>query len=387
MKKYLLVLFIVLVFSSLAFAILDITHLGLQGPGGSSNIVYGETVRVKAVTDPLLPTPYGFYVNEPTVNQVMVHYYDEQDPAHENSEYLGSEVHPVENIKSFSSTSSSWITGTFTLLESPTGIAKSIQVMLGVWAGESIEYGPIVCSYIPVGEYSAINNGPLDFFVYLDNEGSPLPVTLSSFTAQFTNGKPTLYWTTQSETNNAYWNIYRSISQNMGQAIQINYGDMILGQGTVTEPTYYSYTDNFPVLENTTYWYWLESVDDGGETEMFGPISLTVPLGGGNNGTPAMPDDYGLKQNFPNPFNPDTRINFALGYNSQVQLTIYNIKGEKVKTIFEGYVERNDDGETFVQTAYWDGKDKNGKYVGTGVYLYRLRTNKTDYMKRMLLMK
>ena len=210
----------------------------------------------------------------------------------------------------------------------------------------------------------------------------PLPVTMSSFTAQFINGRPTLYWTTESETNNMGWNLYRSISQNMGQGILVNAGGLIPGQGTTSEPTDYIYTDHNGVTENSIYYYWLESVDYGGETEMFGPISLTIPLGGGNNGTPATPDDYGLKQNFPNPFNPDTRINFALVEDSPVQLVIYNIKGEKVKTIFEEFVPAD-----MVQTAYWDGKDESGKNVATGVYLYRLRTNKTDYMKRMLLMK
>ncbi len=209
----------------------------------------------------------------------------------------------------------------------------------------------------------------------------PLPVTLSSFTVVL-SGQPVIYWTTQSETNNAYWNIYRGISQNLGQAIQINDGDMILGQGTSTEPTDYSYIDNYPILENTTYWYWLECVDNAGEADILGPVSLFVPEGNGNNGTPATPDDYGLKQNYPNPFNPDTKINFALVEDSPVRLTIYNIKGEKIKTIFDDFVSAD-----MVQTAYWDGKDESGKKVASGVYLYRLRTNKTEFNRRMLLMK
>ncbi len=209
----------------------------------------------------------------------------------------------------------------------------------------------------------------------------PLPVTLSSFNVNL-SGQPIINWTTQTETSNAYWNIYRGISQNMGQAIQINYGDMILGQGTATEPTNYTYTDNYPILESTTYYYWLECVDNAGEADLLGPVSLFVPEGNGNTGTPASPDDYGLKQNFPNPFNPDTRISFALVENSPVRLTIYNLKGEKIRTVFEGYVEAD-----MVQSAYWDGKDENGKTVATGVYLYRLKTNSTSYSKRMLLMK
>ncbi len=210
----------------------------------------------------------------------------------------------------------------------------------------------------------------------------PLPVTMSSFTAQFTNGKPTLYWTTQSETNNMGWNLYRSISQNMGQGIIVNIGGLIPGQGTTSEPTDYVYTDQNGVVENTTYFYWLESVDNGGETEMFGPISLTIPLGGGNSGTPAAPDDYGLQQNYPNPFNPSTEIRFALEESSNVILTIYNTKGQKIQTLYKGNVPAD-----IVKSVLWDGRDDSGKQVASGIYLYELRTKKETFIRKMILTK
>ena len=210
----------------------------------------------------------------------------------------------------------------------------------------------------------------------------PLPVTMSSFTAQFTNGNPTLYWTTQSETNNEGWNIYRGNSQNMGQTILVNASGLILGQGTTSEPTDYIYTDQNGVVENTTYYYWLESVDNGGETEMFGPISLTIPLGGGNSGTPAAPDDYGLQQNYPNPFNPFTKIKFALEESSNVILTIYNTKGQKIQTLFKGNVPAD-----IVKSVLWNGRDDSGKQVASGIYLYELQTNKETYTRKMILTK
>ncbi len=210
----------------------------------------------------------------------------------------------------------------------------------------------------------------------------PLPVTMSSFTAQFTNGSPTLYWTTQSETNNEGWNIYRGTSQNMGQTILVNAGGLILGQGTTSEPTNYIYTDQNGVVENTTYYYWLESVDYSGETEMFGPISLTIPLGGGNSGTPAAPDDYGLQQNYPNPFNPSTEIRFALEESGNVILTIYNTKGQKVQTLFKGNVPAD-----IVKSVLWDGRDDSGRQVASGIYFYKLQTQKETFTRKMILTK
>jgi len=376
MKKYLLVLFIIMVFSSLAFG-QDPTmeQLGIKGPSGW-NIVYGQTVSVRAQCEEAIVLSAGFHIDDTNFDdKIKVYYYSEGVPS--TISLLGSIDHDVSNI----SVNSNVITCEFTLSAYTGGTARSMQIMTGIWDDNGNSFGPRGTSYLNE-DVSAIGN-PGGYYSWLWNNygNDPLPVTLTSFTVAL-SGQPVINWETQSEINNAYWNIYRSISQNMGQAIQINYGDMILGQGTATELTYYSYTDNFPVLENTTYWYWLKCVDNAGEADYMGPVSLFIPEGNGNNETPATPDDYGLKQNFPNPFNPDTRINFALVEDSPVQLIIYNIKGEKVKTIFEEFVPAD-----MVQTAYWDGKDESGKTVATGVYLYRLRTNKTDFMKRMLLMK
>ncbi|MCD6176581.1 MAG: T9SS type A sorting domain-containing protein [Candidatus Cloacimonetes bacterium] len=209
-----------------------------------------------------------------------------------------------------------------------------------------------------------------------------LPVTLSSFEAQYSSGSPTLYWTTQSESNNAYWNVYRSISQNLGQAFQLNVDELIEGSFTTTEPTDYSYTDRYSVEENFTYYYWIESVSNSGETEFFGPISLTIPLGGSNSGTPNTSDIYGLYQNYPNPFNPSTSISFALKEDSDVELIIYNVKGEKVKTILNEHVLADE-----IISSIWDGTDVSGKQVSSGVYFYKLITETKEYSKKMLMVK
>ncbi len=106
-----------------------------------------------------------------------------------------------------------------------------------------------------------------------------LDIFLTHFTVQFVNSYPILYWTTQWETGNMGWNIYRGESSTAleeNNAIQINV-DLIEGAGTTSEPTDYEFIDQYPVQVNQTYWYWLESVDYAGDTEIFGPISLTIP--------------------------------------------------------------------------------------------------------------
>lgn len=209
-----------------------------------------------------------------------------------------------------------------------------------------------------------------------------LPVTLSSFTAQYINDTPTLCWTTQSETNNAGWNVYRSETEEFEAAIQIN-TELIPGAGTTSEPTDYIYEDENEVISNSEYWYWLESVDYSGETESYGPITLFIPEDEEEPGSPEIPGIYGLHQNYPNPFNPNTEISFMLRENCIGELSVYNIKGEKISTLFQNESVSKDE----IIRTNWDGKDDFGKAVSSGIYLYKLRTNKENFVRKMILMK
>ena len=120
-----------------------------------------------------------------------------------------------------------------------------------------------------------------------------------------------------------------------------------------------------------TYWYWLESISDAGETESYGPVSLTIPNEG--NDIPEIPMITELHQNFPNPFNPSTLISFDIKENETGVLSIYNIKGQLIV---------KDKFETGRHYYTWDTRDHS-----SGVYLYKLQTE--SYMKiiKMLLVK
>ncbi len=88
-----------------------------------------------------------------------------------------------------------------------------------------------------------------------------------------------------------------------------------------------------------------------------------------------------LRQNYPNPFNPETTISFSIPTSSQVKLDVYNVRGQYIDTIVEDNL--NAGNHEFV----WNGKDRFGKQVGSGVYLYKLKTNTDTLTKRMLLLK
>ena len=208
----------------------------------------------------------------------------------------------------------------------------------------------------------------------------PLPVTLSQFNANMVNGVSVLNWVTSSEQNNEGWNIYRSISENFGQATKIN-NELIPGAGNTTQTTSYTYKDNFEPTAGT-YYYWLESIELSGNTHLYEPIELVV----NNNEQPNAPTNvykYGLQKNYPNPFNPSTQISFILSHNSYVTLEIYNVKGQKVKILLNNNFVQKD----FMQRVTWNGTDERGKTLSSGIYFYKLITDKKIEIKRMVLLK
>ncbi len=206
----------------------------------------------------------------------------------------------------------------------------------------------------------------------------PLPVTLTNFTAEYTAEGLTLFWTTQSEIDNMGWNIYRGEDKNAflnDETITVNPA-LIEGQGTTTEPTEYSFEDENEVEENQTYWYWIESVDFSGTTDLHDPISLTIPESGED---PVNPYEgrYGLFQNVPNPLNNTTKIGFSLKEVANCELTIYNTKGQVVKR----FVKNNTEFGDFI----WNGKDETGRNVKTGIYFYKLNAGDESFIKKMIL--
>jgi uncharacterized delta-60 repeat protein len=89
-----------------------------------------------------------------------------------------------------------------------------------------------------------------------------------------------------------------------------------------------------------------------------------------------------LAQNYPNPFNPTTKIQFFIPNNAQVELTIYNLKGQRVKTLVCDFLVSGK------HTVIWNSKDENDKKVSSGIYLYKLSVNnKIKAVRRCLLLK
>jgi len=92
------------------------------------------------------------------------------------------------------------------------------------------------------------------------------------------------------------------------------------------------------------------------------------------------PTTFALSQNYPNPFNPETEIHFQIPKDSQVKLVIYNLLGQKIRTLVD------EQKQTGNHTIKWHGRDDFGSSVASGVYLYALEAGEFFEVKKMVLM-
>jgi hypothetical protein len=93
------------------------------------------------------------------------------------------------------------------------------------------------------------------------------------------------------------------------------------------------------------------------------------------------PAAFALFQNYPNPFNPTTLLQFGLPTAAHVRVEVFDILGRRVRTLMD------ETREAGLHSLTWDGHDDYGRQVGSGVYLYRLRTREYAETRKMLLMK
>jgi hypothetical protein len=200
-----------------------------------------------------------------------------------------------------------------------------------------------------------------------------LPVTLSTFTATAGYGKIILSWVTSSENNNAGFYVMRA-EEEKGIYNQMNH-QIIQGYGNTTMEHQYRYVDT-NVEIGRTYYYKLYSQDFNGDIFQYPVVESTAAL--------AVPETFALQQNFPNPFNPTTKITFSVPQEANVKLEIYNMLGQKIRTLVDGQFEAG-----IYEDVMWDATDNKGNPVANGVYYLVLISNAQDFkqVRKMVFMK
>ncbi len=202
-----------------------------------------------------------------------------------------------------------------------------------------------------------------------------LPVELSIFTANESDGQVLLFWRTESERGNLGFILKRSFEEG-GPYTEISsflYNENLRGHFNSNTAHEYSFMDEH-VNPGFTYWYKLIDVDINGMQTEHGPISATP-------GVSPIPNQFVLYPAYPNPFNPRTIIKYNLPVLAKVNLKIYNILGQEVLTLV------NEEVEPGYYELSWDGRDNLENQVASGVYIYRMIAETPDGKNRFVMSK
>ncbi len=226
-------------------------------------------------------------------------------------------------------------------------------------------------------DYSATSRGEEEFIV--DNGGGTLPVELSAFSATVTSENfAMLKWTTQSENDMAGYNILRGSTDDIQLAKGIN--NALVPAENSTSETSYEFVDN-DVIEDNQYYYWLECIDLSGSVSLYGPTTVTITQDEEPDDTPDASFATAIQAIYPNPFNPSTRLSYTLSEPMHVNVTVYDLRGRKVRTLVYG------SGQKGMNEAIWDGTDASGKTAASGIYLFKLEAGGAVMTSKALMLK
>jgi hypothetical protein len=117
------------------------------------------------------------------------------------------------------------------------------------------------------------------------------------------------------------------------------------------------------------------------DPELIELITITDPSDMDEEESETGPKDFQLNQNFPNPFNSETQISYFLPKKCNVRLTVYNLAGQRIRTLINGQREAG------LAKVCWDAKDDYGMPVASGIYFYELRAERFIETKKALLLK
>ncbi|NIR48339.1 T9SS type A sorting domain-containing protein [candidate division KSB1 bacterium] len=188
---------------------------------------------------------------------------------------------------------------------------------------------------------------------------------------------PILQWDANTEPDLDHYLVWRGTTPNW-KTTPITWETSPAANVTVT-----TWTDNETFIDldvlSATY-YRVTAVDDANNESDYSNTTSTTSSNIHKAGvgeekeerTTAIPIAFALHQNFPNPFNPQTEIRFELPAANHVTLEIYNVLGEKIRTLTERNLTAG------FHAASWDGKDDRGQNVPSGLYIYRMVVTSRD---------
>jgi hypothetical protein len=206
-----------------------------------------------------------------------------------------------------------------------------------------------------------------------------LPVELVSFTAIQVDEGILLEWITATEVNNYGFEIERSlVISNEERNLEWEKIGFVTGHGNSNSPKSYSCLDeDYDKDQELRLKYRLKQIDTDGSFTYYSTIAeVNYSVTGVENSATAGPTEYRLSQNFPNPFNPSTTIEFSIKHSSFTTLKVYDILGNEVATL----VNANKTPGNYIVSF-------DANKLSSGLYIYKLATGQQTITKKMLLLK
>ncbi len=214
-------------------------------------------------------------------------------------------------------------------------------------------------------------------FLKLEDLDPTLPVTLDSFYGCVANGNQiNLQWITQTETNVLGYKIYRGTEPNLSTALQL---DTFIPATNSSQTQAYIFSDT-ELVEDGTYYYWLQNLDMDGSSEYHGPVQIALNTFNQHQ-TPPSTLVTGIRRAYPNPFNPDITISYELDRAGFTELKIYNLRGQMVRDLYQGSQNRGS------HSVLWNGRDDQNNTCSSGTYILVLKAGTQTFNHRLILSK
>ncbi len=265
-------------------------------------------------------------------------------------------------------------------------------------------YGTDVFSYVKTDDgwkYSTFNNTVVnsrdnnDYSIPYDFHNSPedIPVEVSEaisqkdksdFLGQFTSGAAHFItvdsvfnesFSSMKHTANAFIDYLLASSGNISYELS-NYEISVYDQYAGSIIGDYTLSEDGNISETGRVIYVLNASREAGWRVSVAMHSKNPNVTGLEDKARNIPGDYELKQNYPNPFNPSTTINYRIPKSGYVQLNVYNMLGEKITSLINGYMPAGNHSTNF-----------NAANLSSGIYIYTLKSNGVTATNKMTILK
>ncbi len=266
----------------------------------------------------------------------------------------------------------SGLTGNFTVtiyldISDLAGVTDNDKLVILKRADSSSPWSPLNTLRIGTTLYASGVTSFSQFTIGANSSDNSLPVQLISFNSTAVDGKTLIQWQTASEVDNLGFILERCSQKNQWvEVASYKTHPELIGQGSSSSTSEYSFIDmDQPASKGCTYR--LSDVSFSGIKKVLGTIQKK----------PAdLPQEFGLDNNYPNPFNPSTTLRYRLRDTVPVQLIVYNAAGQRVAKLVDA-----------IQTNGEYKKIFDGTGLSSGIYFYQLRAGKFSRIKKMILLR